>query len=116
MTETDSHSLFQGKYFGSRVVDGRCSKALLAWVIEECLLNEHDHKSIWFSPASSKLSVVEDDGTELMDNDFSEITHFIVLKDERSFGYLVRSSFTKFKLHAFQALEKADVSQILISS
>ena len=110
MTDRNSHCLFQGKYFGSRLVDGRCTKALLSWIIEEFLLSELDYKSIWFSPAENKISFVEDEGTELMSHDYNEITHFTILKDERSFGYLVRSSFTNFKFYAYQALQKADVS------
>lgn len=112
MTDRNSHSLFQGKYFGSRLVDGRCTRALLSWIIEEFLLNELDYKSIWFSPADNKISFVEDEGTELMSHDYNEITHFTVLKDNKSFGYLVRSSFTNFKFYAYQALQKDDVCYI----
>ena len=110
MTDRNSYCLFQGKYFGSRLVDGRCTRALLPWIIEEFLLNELDYKSIWFSPAENKISFVEDEGTELMSHDYNEITHFTVLKDDRSFGYLVRSSFTNFKFYTYQALQKAHVS------
>ena len=111
MTDCSTHGSFQGKYFGSRVVDGRCVRELLSWIIEEFLLNEFDYKSIWFSPAVSKISFVQDDGTELMNHDYSVITHFTVLKDDRSFGYLVRySANTSFNFYAYQAFEKADVS------
>lgn len=110
MTDRNSHSLLQGKYLGCTKIDSRCSRTLLPWIIEEFLLSELDYKSIWFSPGANKLSVVEDDGTEFMSHSYGEITHFSVLKDEKSFGYLVRSSEAKFNFYAYQALQKADVS------
>lgn len=110
MTDRSSHSLFQGKYLGRTGIDGRCSKTLLPWIIEEFLLSEVEYKSIWFSPGDDEISFVEDDGTEFMSHAYSAITHFTVVKDEKSFGYLVRSSETKFTFYAYQALHKADVS------
>lgn len=109
MTDRNSHSLFQGKYLGSTLVDRRCSKALLSWIIEELLLSKINHKSIWFSPGENKISFVKDDGTELLDHVYGEITHFTVLKDRLSFGYLVKSPETKLKFYGYQAVQKADV-------
>ena len=110
MTDRNSHCLLQGKYLGCTKIDNRCSRRLLPWIIEEFLLSELDYKSIWFSPGANKLSIVEDDGTEFMSHGYGEITHFTVLKDEKSFGYLARSSEAKFNLYAYQALQKPDVS------
>lgn len=110
MTDRVSHSLLQGKYLGSTQVDGRCIKALLSWIIEEFLLRESNFKSIWFSPGEDKISFVEDDGTEFLSHAYGEIAYFTVLKDKRSFGYLVRSAETKFNFYAYQALDVDDVS------
>ena len=110
MTDRNSQCLLQGKYLGNTAIDGRCSRTLLPWIIEEFLLSQLDYKSIWFSPGANKLSFVEDDGTEFMSHNYGEISHFTVLKDEKSFGYLVRSSEAKFTFFAYQALQKDDVS------
>lgn len=113
MTEdSSSHSLFQGKYLGRTQVDSRCSRTLMSWIIEEFLLSKVDYKSIWFTLGESKISFVEDDGTEMISHAYNAIAHFTVLQDERSFGYLVRISETKTDFFAFQAMQQDDVSNL----
>ena len=115
---SSSQSLFQGYYLGSTQVDMRCNKALFPWIIEELLLNVANHTSIWFSPGDYAITFVEDGGKEIMTHFYDTVTKFTVIKEKKSFGYLVKSAKgVKLNFFAYCAFESTDVSiQYRVSS
>jgi len=108
---SSSQSLFQGYYLGSTQVDIRCNKVLFPWILEELLLNTANHTSVWFSPGEYAITFVEDGGKEIMTHFYDTLTQFTVIKDKKSFGYLVKTAKRpKLDFFGYSAFEPSDVS------